>query len=190
MNLKLNDTGPVVGRGYDDGGPGDDLSDDQTYELLANARRRACVHHLQRYEGRTATEGARVSVDDLADAVADSLADGDSAADSLRQSVYTAMSQPHLDKLDGYDGVESGREERSVTAGPNFEAVTRVSVGEERTRGSVGTVALATSTVTVATLLATIVASPQLATVPLLGVAALNLLPVGLFLQTQFEWAQ
>ncbi|WP_162224326.1 DUF7344 domain-containing protein [Halorussus salinus] len=189
MNLKLNDTGPVVGRGHD-GGPGDDLSDDQTYELLANARRRACVRHLQRRERGSAAGDAAVPVRDLADAVADSLAEDDAASDGLRQSVYTSMSQHHLDKLDGCDVVEYDREERSVATGPNFEAVTRVSVRDEGDHRSVGTVALATSTLTVATLTATAVSSPQLPTAPLVGVAALNLLPVGVFLQTRFERAR
>jgi len=189
MNLNLNDTGPVVGRGHD-GGPGDDLSDDQTYELLANARRRACVRHLRQRERRTASEETRVSVRDLADAVADSLAEGDSASDGLRQSVYTSISQHHLDKLDGCDVVEYDRDERAVATGPNFEAVTRVSVGEERNRRGIDAIALATSTLTVATLAATVVSSPQLPTAPLVGVAALNLLPVGVLLQTRFERAR
>ncbi|UPV76835.1 hypothetical protein M0R89_20420 (plasmid) [Halorussus limi] len=185
MNAQPNETGPVVGRSDHDGSR--DLSDDQTYELLANARRRACVRHLRNREGRGPSDGAVVSVRDLADAVADSVADDGPASDGLRQSVYTSLSQHHLDKLDEWEVVRYDREARSVATGPNFEAVTRVSVTPGTTRRGISAVALATSTVTVATLLAAAVASPRLATPPVLGVAALNLLPVGLFLQTQFD---
>jgi hypothetical protein len=181
MNLKSNEAGPGDRRRYDDQSR-DGWDDDQTYELLANRRRRECVRYLAR---RTSDGSETVSVRKVADGVADAVADAESAPENLRQSVYTSLSQHHLDKLDEYGVIEYDPDSRSVSTGPNFETIRRASadVAVER---RVGAIPLWTSMLTLAALLVTATAYPQLPTLPVLGVAALNLVPVGLFVQTRF----
>ncbi|WP_137287811.1 DUF7344 domain-containing protein [Halorussus salinisoli] len=181
MSLKLNQAAPAYRRNRDDDRNRDEWSDDQPYELLANARRRECVRYLA---GRSASDD--VSVRELADAIADVLAGDESAPDSLRQSVYTSLSQHHLDKLDGHDVIDYDREERSISTGENFEMVTHVSGVSDSRCWHIGTIPVCTSTLTLATLLVTAVAFPQLPTAAVIGVAALNLLPIGLFVQAHF----
>ncbi|WP_135823736.1 DUF7344 domain-containing protein [Halorussus ruber] len=181
MNLKSNEARPGDRRSYD-GQSREEWDDDQTYELLANRRRRECVRYLAR---RTSDESETVSVRDLADGVADAIAGGESAPENLRQSVYTSLSQHHLDKLDECGVIEYHPDSRSVSTGPNFETIRRVSTDATAER-RVGAIPPWTSALTLAALLLTATAYPQLPTLPVLGVAALNLIPVGLFVQTRF----
>ena len=181
MNPKPNEAGPSGERGCGDP-PRDEWTDDRTYELLANARRRECVRHL-----RSRSDGDSVPIRDLADAVADAIADDESAADNLRQSVYTSLSQHHLDRLDRCDVVDYDRDHRLVAPGPNFGMVAHVSVDSDPRRRPMRSVPCWTSALTAATLLLSAAAYPRLATFPVLVVAALNLLPVGLFVRMRFD---
>lgn len=180
MSLKLSEARPGDCRSYDDQ-PRGEWSDDQTYELLANRRRRECVRYLAE---RTNDGSKTVSVRELADGVADAVAGVESAPESLRQSVYTSLYQHHLGKLDDAAVVEYDSDSQTVTPGPNFETMRRFSADAERR--PFGGVPYWTSALTLAALGVTAVVYPQLPTLPVLGVAALNLVPVGLFVQAHF----
>lgn len=178
MSLLLNLRVLTSRRSCDDRRPRDDWSDDQPFELLANARRRECVQCLA-----NRPEAEDVPVRELADSVADSLARDESAPQRLRQSVYTSVTQYHLDKLNGHRVVDYDPETQSVSTGSNFEAVARATRVSASKRRPFTTVSLWTSTLTFAALLVTATVYSQSPTLAVLGVAVLNLLPVGLFVQ-------
>ncbi|WP_435181152.1 DUF7344 domain-containing protein [Halorussus sp. AFM4] len=180
MTPEPNEAQPGVDRPRGDRAA-EQWTDDRTYELLANARRRECVRHL-----RNRADGDGVPVRELADAVADALADGDAAGDRLRRSVYTSLSQHHLDRLDRCDVVDYDRDGRLVARGSNFGTVARASIDAESGPRPMGLLPCWTSALTAAILLLSAVAYPALATPPVLVAAALNLLPVGLFVRTRF----
>lgn len=175
MSLKPDQTTPIARHGRDVAPSRDDWDDDQPYELLANTRRRKCVRYLA---NRPTTDG--VAVRELADSVAESLSGDEPAPDRLRRSVYTSMTQHHLDKLDDYNVVDYDREAGAVSTGSNFKLVARASdCSNDRRR--VGTIALWTSALTVAVSLGAAAVLPYQFDLTVFSVAALNLVPISLF---------
>lgn len=176
MSLKLRHTVPTTRHGRLDEQFRDDWNDGQTYELLANARRRECVRYLS-----NRSPGEEVSVRELADGIADALAGDDPTSENLRQSVYTSLTQYHLEKLDDYGVIDYDPEARTLSTGPNFERVDRVTGVSNPRKRALDAVPIWTSALTLAALVVTTTAYPHPPTPAVLGVAIINVLPVGLF---------
>lgn len=161
---------------------GDDWEDGLAYELLANDRRRECVRYLA-----AGSADARVPAGELADHVTRTLGGERENRRTLHQSVYTSLTQHHLAKLDEHGVVEYDYETKAVSRGSNFGLLTRVldAAGESAARGSFGALTAAIGLATCANLLFVATAYPQLPAAPMVGVATLNLVPVGLLARTR-----
>jgi DNA-binding transcriptional ArsR family regulator len=98
------DAGVSMG-GPDDDGDDGNLSREEVFEVLSNGRRRCIVHYLKQHRDQ------RVELRDLVDYVAawenDTTVEAVSGAD--RKSVYAAVKQTHLPKLDDANVVEYDR---------------------------------------------------------------------------------
>lgn len=160
----------------------DDWDDGLTHKLLANDRRRECVRYLA---GSPAD--ARVPARELADHVTRALGGETENRGNLHQSVYTSLTQHHLAKLDEYGVVDYRYEAKTVSFGSNFEMLTRAmdAADSPAPRRSFAALASAIGLMTCANLLFVSTAYPQLPTAPMVGVAILNLVPVGLVARTR-----
>lgn len=98
------------------GADGDELSLDQTFDILQNKRRRHVLRYLWQNDGET-TMGT------LAEHIA--AIENDTTVASLssaqRKRVYVALYQTHLPKMNSYDVVEFDRDRKTIRSGPNTE---------------------------------------------------------------------
>ncbi len=99
------------------GGTADELSEDDVFEVLSNRRRRHAVHTLKRYDHDPMELG------DLAEEVAAIEHDVDVAEISYdqRKSVYTALQQSHLPKMDDAGIVEFDKNRGTIEPTPALE---------------------------------------------------------------------
>lgn len=162
---------------------GSDWDGGLTHKLLANDRRRECVRYLA---GRPAD--ARVPARELAEHVTRTLGGETGNRGNLHQSVYTSLTQHHLAKLDEYGVVDYRYEAKTVSLGSNFEMLTRAmdAADSPAPRRSFAALVSAIGLATCGGLLFVSTAYPQLPTAPMVGVAVLNLVPVGLVARTRF----
>jgi hypothetical protein len=83
------------------------LDEAEVYDVLDNERRRRALLHLRRRAGET-------DLGDLADAVARLETPERPVPSDCRESVYNALHQTHLPKLEGLDVVDYDRETKTV----------------------------------------------------------------------------
>lgn len=89
------------------------VTESEFYDVVGNARRRACVEYLL-------GEGEKTSVSELVSYVVDREdAPGD---DSHRKSVYSSLRQTHLPKLETYSIVEYDADQNTVSPARNLDA--------------------------------------------------------------------
>ncbi len=90
------------------------IEEDAFYDLLTNARRRACIAWLSRRDGQ-------VTVESLVDHVAAVEAAGDPDT-QLEKSIYVSLRQTHLPRLDEYDVVRFDSDANVVEPGPALDS--------------------------------------------------------------------
>lgn len=96
-----------------------DLSLDETFQILSASRRRGVISALLAL-------GDEVSRSDVTDYVAEieSAEDGDEGYEvSTRKRVQIGLIQIHLPKLDDYGVIDYDRDGATIRKGPNFETV-------------------------------------------------------------------
>jgi DNA-binding transcriptional ArsR family regulator len=109
----------------------DGLSEDDVFSMLSNQRRRYVIAYLDR------TEGAEVSLGDLAERIAAWENDVDVAELTYKQRkrVYTSLHQTHLPKLDEAGVVDYDRDRGTITAAeraPDLDAYLSTVGGDDR----------------------------------------------------------
>ncbi|MBV0901718.1 DUF7344 domain-containing protein [Haloarcula salina] len=151
------------------------IDDDTAFDILGNERRRACLNYLAGRDGS-------LPVSDLGRAVAREVTDPDTDEDDLYDSVYISLCQSHLPRLDSVGLVEYDRDEKLVETGPSFGDIDHLLDAPDREPDSGRPVSpLAVACVaTVCSLPALIVSPPALSAVVLFGLAAVNLVGLGL----------
>jgi len=103
-----------------------DLSKDDVYDLLSNARRRFVLSYLRRADGP-------VTMSDLAEAVAawENDVTVDDLTDRQRKRVYVSLHQTHLPKLDDASLVRYDQDAGEVQATENIQSINTYLPGEE-----------------------------------------------------------
>ena len=90
------------------------LSEETIHEILRNARRRETIDYLRTNDGT-------VTVSDLAEHVAEYESGESPAPRNVRNSVYVALHQTHLPKLDDHDVVTYNTVGKTVTLADGAE---------------------------------------------------------------------
>lgn len=93
------------------------IEEEQFYDVLSNARRRECIKLLRRTEDP-------VTVSRLTAHIAG--VEADDPDDRLEKSIYVALRQTHLPKLDDLSVVEYDPETNIVSRGRSFHQFDRV----------------------------------------------------------------
>ncbi len=94
----------------------DSLAESEVFHILGNDRRRAIVQLL-------AQESGQVDVSDVATEIAATESDATPVPNNLYKSVYVSLQQTHLPQLEEDAVIEYDSDAKTITTGPNFDAV-------------------------------------------------------------------